>query len=642
MGAREQEGMSMLEGKLGMIAGVAAAAAGVVGIGAAALWLTEEEDEETEQDTVNDGSKSPRKDAAAAAAPRDSKIFAIIDPVERAMKQILSAAEFAKFKALPQPESLAGIQAWEAQLQPFIQDEARQQAFVAAYEREQALRQIFDAQLAVKKEIAGEYKKYLTEENCKVFDAKMAAIETDGPTPEATWFDGLDDWLVENVTDFEASWSAVTDANAHALFAKKGEEFKAKFEGERRQSTVAQLIQQQTMQFLKQYNPQAAQQYAQIMQLIMSGQVPAEQNNEIQQLLAKTVHDALPPQVYVQLQVMVEGMETKVDEAKVNNMKQVYGELMERFSLRAVLSKEDTLRLRTAERNHKSAAAEGKANAELCKTKLLDELKATYHTEMVAKMDSYEAITGHKVEVADPTLDQLKAIKAKKEVFEKELSMVHKFIKGIKLQQETLLTSLDGADKTTRTEPATELYNELLADLVDGGSLEESLKAVLKDLEAALSDEPAAETVDEPAAEEDEEEEAAADEEEEAAADESAEEQEVEVVEEQEVETEEAVEEVPEVSRADSDDLFDKFDADDSGGLDLDELLEMIAEVKHADKAELQTEEIKKAWDADGDGSVTKYEFHQRLIRMREAKPELFEQFLRAMLEVTAEDLMEM
>merc|ERR1740130_591484 len=127
--------MSMLEGKLGMIAGVAAAAAGVVGIGAAALWLTEEEDEETEQDTVNDGSKSPRKDAAAAAAPRDSKIFAIIDP----------------------------------------------------FEREQALRQIFDAQLAVKKEIAGEYKKYLTEENCKTFDAKMAAIETDGPTPEATW-----------------------------------------------------------------------------------------------------------------------------------------------------------------------------------------------------------------------------------------------------------------------------------------------------------------------------------------------------------------------------------------------------------------------------------------------------------------------
>merc|ERR1711957_700599 len=217
-------------------------------------------------------------------------------------------------------------------------------------------------------------------------------------------------------------------------------------------------------------------------------------------------------------------------------------------------------------------------------------------------------------------------------VFEKELSMVHKFIKGIKLQQETLLTSLDGADKTNRTEPATELYNELLADLVDGGSLEESLKAVLKDLEAALSDEPAVEAVDE----------AAADEEEEAAADESAEEQEVEVVEEQEVETEEAVEEVPEVSRADSDELFDKFDADDSGGLDLDELLEMIAEVKHADKAELQTEEIKKAWDADGDGSVTKYEFHQRLIRMCEAKPTLFEQFLRAMLEVTAEDLMEM
>merc|ERR1712086_1165097 len=242
-----------------------------------------------------------------------------------------------------------------------------------------------------------------------------------------------------------------------------------------------------------------------------------------------------------------------------NNMKQVYGELMERFSLRAVMGKEDTLRLRTAERNHKSAAAEGKANAELCKTKLLDELKATYHTEMVAKMDSYEEITGHKVEVADPTLDQLKAIKAKKEVFEKELSMVHKFIKGIKLQQETLLTSLDGADKTNRTEPATELYNELLADLVDGGSLEESLKAVLKDLEAALSDEPAVETVDEPAAEEEEEEEAAVDE--------SAEEQEVEVVEEQEVETEEAVEEVPEVSRADSDELFDKFDADDSGGL---------------------------------------------------------------------------
>merc|ERR1712086_1147602 len=299
-----------------------------------------------------------------------------------------------------------------------------------------------------------------------------------------------------------------------------------------------------------------------------------------------------------------------------NNMKQVYGELMERFSLRAVLSKEDTLRLRTAERNHKSAAAEGKANAELCKTKLLDELKATYHTEMVAKMDSYEEITGHKVEVADPTLDQLKAIKAKKEVFEKELSMVHKFIKGIKLQQETLLTSLDGANKTNRTEPATELYNELLADLVDGGSLEESLKAVLKDLEAALREE--------------------------AAVDESAEEQEVEVVAAPEVETEETVEEVPEVSRADSDELFDKFDADDSGGLDLDELLEMIAEVKHADKAELQTEEIKKAWDADGDGSVTKYEFHQRLVRMREAKPELFEQFLRAMLEVTAEDLMEM
>lgn len=638
---------------MGMIAGVAAAAAGVVGIGAAALWLTEEdeEDEETEQGTANDGSKSPRKDAAAAAVPRDSKIFAIIDPVERAMKQILSVQEFAKFKALPQPESLAGIQAWEAQLQPFIQDEAKQQAFIQAYEREQALRQIFDAQLAVRKEIAGEYKKYLSEENCKAFDAKMAAIETEGPSAEATWFDALDDWLVENVNDFEASWPSLTDANAHALFAKKGEEFKAKFEGEGRQSTIAQLIQQQTMQFLKQYNPQAAQQYAQIMQLIMSGQVPAEQNNEIQQLLAKTVHDALPPQVYVQLQGMVEGMEAKVDEAKENNMKQVYGELMERFSLRAVLSKEDTIRLRTAERNHKSAAAEGKANAELCKTKLLDELKATYHSEMVAKMGSYEVITGHRVEVADPTLDQLKALKAKKEVFEKQINEVHKFIKGVKLQQETLLTSLDGADKANRTEPATELYNELLADLVDGGSLEVSLKAVLKDLEAALSDEPAAEAVDEPAADE---EEAAADDDEEAcvvleqentplAADMSADlptRVEVEVVEEQEVETEEAVEEVPSISRANSDELFDKFDADASGGLDLDELLDMIAEVKHADKADLQMEEIKKAWDADGDGSVTKDEFHQRLMRMREAKPALFDHFLRAMCEVTAEDLM--
>ena len=85
---------------------------------------------------------------------------------------------------------------------------------------------------------------------------------------------------------------------------------------------------------------------------------------------------------YVQLQDLVEGIEAKVDEAKESNMKQGYGELMEMFSQRAVLSKEDTLRLRAAERNHKSltAAVEGKTDAKHCKTKLLNELKATYHT----------------------------------------------------------------------------------------------------------------------------------------------------------------------------------------------------------------------------------------------------------------------
>ena len=64
----------------------------------------------------------------------------------------------------------------------------------------------------------------------------------------------------------------------------------------------------------------------------MSGQVPPEQNNEIQQLLAKIVHDTLSSEIYVQLQGMVDGMEAKADEAKESNTDQVYGVLMERFS----------------------------------------------------------------------------------------------------------------------------------------------------------------------------------------------------------------------------------------------------------------------------------------------------------------------
>merc|ERR1712166_1724410 len=81
------------------------------------------------------------------------------------------------------------------------------------------------------------------------------------------------------------------------------------------------------------------------------------------------------------------------------------------------------------------------------------------------------------------------------------------------------------------------------------------------------------------------------------------------------------------VSQQESDDFFALYDTDGSGAVDIDELVQMVAAFKERDSSTLNRTKIQKAWDADGDGSVTRAEFYERLLRAAKTNPELFSQF---------------
>ena len=70
-----------------------------------------------------------------------------------------------------------------------------------------------------------------------------------------------------------------------------------------------------------------------------------------------------------------------------------------------------------------------------------------------------------------------------------------------------------------------------------------------------------------------------------------------------EVQTPSAVVDKP-VSRAESDAFFDLYDTDESGAVDMEELLKMVASFKQVDINTLNQTKIKQVWDADGDGTV--------------------------------------
>eukprot|EP00658_Telonema_sp_P-2_P013580 TRINITY_DN15144_c0_g1_i3.p1 TRINITY_DN15144_c0_g1~~TRINITY_DN15144_c0_g1_i3.p1 ORF type:complete len:561 (+),score=147.81 TRINITY_DN15144_c0_g1_i3:290-1972(+) len=74
--------------------------------------------------------------------------------------------------------------------------------------------------------------------------------------------------------------------------------------------------------------------------------------------------------------------------------------------------------------------------------------------------------------------------------------------------------------------------------------------------------------------------------------------------------------------------MFDVFDIDGDGELDVNELVSRIAEFKQSTR--VNADKIKKVWDANGDGKVTREEFHERLSRAGVANPELLDH-LRAM-----------
>jgi len=482
--------MSMLEGKMGMIAGVAAAAAGVAGV--AWLLVDDEEEEVGEKGrsvSTSRGGGATNDGTTAGMTAAEREMAGIVSPVVKAMKKILTAGEFAQFDSLPKPKSKDAIQAWEAQLQPFIQDPARQQAFLKAYEMEQQLHTLFESQVVLREEMTAEYKKVLSDETFKTYEQKFRDVKDQGAASDLACFDALDDWVVDNVEDFSC-WEKLQDEHASKMFETKKEEFETKFTGAGKDQMVAQLIQQQTLQCLKQASPQAAQKYSQLMQLIMSGQVPESQAGEVQVMLQQTVQEALPPQMYLQLQQMTQTMPQQVEAARIDNEKKVYKTLMDKFSLRAVINKEDTQRLRAAERQVKLAKSEeGKENATKQYDKIMSELIATYHEKVLDKMTKYEAQTGQKAVVADPGLDLLEALTAKKTEFEKKVSDMMKFSKTISHQRETMLEALDAAKQLKLSPKAQAMYDELLEQLKDGGSLEGDLRSFGASWEATLNGE---------------------------------------------------------------------------------------------------------------------------------------------------------
>ena len=57
-------------------------------------------------------------------------------------------------------------------------------------------------------------------------------------------------------------------------------------------------------------------------------------------------------------------------------------------------------------------------------------------------------------------------------------------------------------------------------------------------------------------------------------------------------------------ARADTDLIFETFDSDGDGTIDMDELMQMVATAKSVDIDSLDQARIKEEWDNDGDGEV--------------------------------------
>merc|ERR1712086_311689 len=88
-----------------------------------------------------------------------------------------------------------------------------------------------------------------------------------------------------------------------------------------------------------------------------------------------------------------------------------------------------------------------------------------------------------------------------------------------------------------------------------------------------------------------------------------------------------AAEASPGLARAETDMIFETFDNDGDGTIDMVELMQMVATAKSADISSLDQARIKEEWDNDGDGEITKEEFHQRLQRLAKTRPALLGKF---------------
>ena len=61
---------------------------------------------------------------------------------------------------------------------------------------------------------------------------------------------------------------------------------------------------------------------------------------------------------------------------------------------------------------------------------------------------------------------------------------------------------------------------------------------------------------------------------------------------------------VHKLSREESDAIFELYDVDGNGTVDMHKLMQMIAAVKNTESSELNHAKIKQVWDSDGDGQV--------------------------------------
>ena len=59
-----------------------------------------------------------------------------------------------------------------------------------------------------------------------------------------------------------------------------------------------------------------------------------------------------------------------------------------------------------------------------------------------------------------------------------------------------------------------------------------------------------------------------------------------------------------EMSREESDGLFELYDTEADGTLDMSELIDMIADAKQKEGSQLDKAKIQQVWDADSDGTV--------------------------------------